>query len=358
MSKRGWLLTVFPVFPKRAELILARRGWTSVQLEKGSLYVAEAATVDVERQRYSPEELKEILRLHEMWLIGEEGGKRATLFHADLNGVNLSGANLYNAYLRGTSFNEANLRHVIMEQAYLSHASFHKADLTAARMSRANLRGTVFSNANLSGANLSGSDLRSSILSYARLHGSQFYGCHLLDADLTFADFENAHLNGADLTCADLNGSNVTPFQLSFAIRHAKHPIRHQFEVFYREAAEKLEELLQSHHAKRESIVRHLRHFWAFAIYENQYKACQALRLLEDKLLVYHLERLEVILGFQKNSTCGLFIRHKDSDSGTAKLNKAGKALQSWIESQPHFVGELETDLLPLPTAVRMSGEY
>ena len=39
-------------------------------------------------------ELDEILRLHKMWLNGEEGGKRADLWDADLRGANLRGANL------------------------------------------------------------------------------------------------------------------------------------------------------------------------------------------------------------------------------------------------------------------------
>ena len=39
-------------------------------------------------------DLKEILRLHAMWLKGEEGGKRADLTGANLSGAYLSGADL------------------------------------------------------------------------------------------------------------------------------------------------------------------------------------------------------------------------------------------------------------------------
>jgi len=48
-------------------------------------------------------ELNEILRLHEMWLNDEEGGKRADLRRANLQGANLRMADLREADLRGAS---------------------------------------------------------------------------------------------------------------------------------------------------------------------------------------------------------------------------------------------------------------
>ena len=75
------------------------------------------------------EELKEVLRLHQMWLLDKEGGVRADLIYANLRYADLSDANL-----RG-----ANLRY--------------------ANLSGANLSGADLSGANLSGANLSGADL-------------------------------------------------------------------------------------------------------------------------------------------------------------------------------------------------------
>ena len=58
----------------------------------------------------SPEQIKEILDNHEMWLAGKEGGKRADLSYADLRGADLSGANLSGANLRGADLSDANLR--------------------------------------------------------------------------------------------------------------------------------------------------------------------------------------------------------------------------------------------------------
>lgn len=50
------------------------------------------------------EEIKEVLRKHQMWLNGEDGGERANLY-----GANLSEANLYKADLSGADFYGANL---------------------------------------------------------------------------------------------------------------------------------------------------------------------------------------------------------------------------------------------------------
>jgi uncharacterized protein YjbI with pentapeptide repeats len=52
---------------------------------------------------FTKDELKEILRLHDMWLKDEEGGERANLHGANLRGANLHGADLRGADLRGAN---------------------------------------------------------------------------------------------------------------------------------------------------------------------------------------------------------------------------------------------------------------
>ena len=59
-------------------------------------------------------ELKEILRKHMAWRLGEEGGERA-----NLNGADLRGADLREAYLKGAYLNGANLREANLNGAYL-----------------------------------------------------------------------------------------------------------------------------------------------------------------------------------------------------------------------------------------------
>lgn len=68
------------------------------------------------------EELKEIIRLHGLYLRGESGGKRAYLSGADLSGADLSGANLSGAYLSGANLSGANLSGADLRYANLSGA--------------------------------------------------------------------------------------------------------------------------------------------------------------------------------------------------------------------------------------------
>ena len=80
------------------------------------------------------EELDKVLELHEKWLDGDCGGKRAALCGADLSGADLRGANLYCADLRG--------------------ANLYCADLSGADLRDANLKGADLNGADLRGANI------------------------------------------------------------------------------------------------------------------------------------------------------------------------------------------------------------
>ena len=60
-------------------------------------------------ERYTPEQITEVLRLHKLWLDDEEGGVRANLVRANLDGANLVRANLYGANLDGANLDGANL---------------------------------------------------------------------------------------------------------------------------------------------------------------------------------------------------------------------------------------------------------
>ena len=110
------------------------------------------------------EELQKILKLHEKWLNGEDGGVDADLRYADLRVADLHGVNLSTVNLSG-----------------------------------ANLRGADLCGADLSYANLSTVNLRGANLSYANLCG----------ADLRNTDFHCADLHCADLHCADLSFSLI-----------------------------------------------------------------------------------------------------------------------------------------------------
>ena len=137
----------------------------------------------------SQEELKEILKKHEMWLKDEEGGKRANLSY-----VNLSNADLSHANLRA-----ANLSYVNLSNADLSHANLRVANLMGINLSNSNLHNADLTCANLRVANLTDADLTNVDLTYANLEGT----------NLTDADLRNANLKYTNLRCTDLTSANL-----------------------------------------------------------------------------------------------------------------------------------------------------
>jgi hypothetical protein len=161
---------------------------------------------------YTADELKEVIRLHALWLADSDGGIHADLSRADLSdayltGANLIGANLSWADLRGADLSDAYLNGADLRGANLSDANLRDADLSRANLSGAYLNGANLSDAYLNGADLRGADLRRANLSDANLR----------DADLSWADLSDAYLNGADLRGADLSGANLIGANLNGA---------------------------------------------------------------------------------------------------------------------------------------------
>ena len=107
--------------------------------------------------------ITEILRLHAMWLWGEEGGQKANLRGADLSKADLSWANLSKANLSWADLSWANLSKANLLGADLSKANLSGADLSKADLSKADLRWADLRGANLSKANLRGADLSGAI---------------------------------------------------------------------------------------------------------------------------------------------------------------------------------------------------
>lgn len=85
---------------------------------------------------YTAGELKEIVRLHGLWLADPATGSRANLRGANLVGADLSGANLGVANLSGATLYGAYLR-----GAYLGGADLGVADLSGAYLGGANWAG-------------------------------------------------------------------------------------------------------------------------------------------------------------------------------------------------------------------------
>lgn len=101
----------------------------------------------------------------------------------DLNGADLSYANLWLANFAHTDLSEANL-----ELACLINADLNQSNLTEADLSYANCTGADFSQANLEEAYLLGTDLE--------------------DTDLTGANFKNAYLKNVRLKGTKVKDAN------------------------------------------------------------------------------------------------------------------------------------------------------
>jgi len=121
------------------------------------------------------EELKEVLRLHKLWLADDFGGARANLSSASLIGADLSGAHLCSANLSDANLSGANLRDANFCGANLSGASLNYANLRDANFCGADLSSASLNYANLSGADLSGANLSGASLNYANLNYANLY---------------------------------------------------------------------------------------------------------------------------------------------------------------------------------------
>jgi hypothetical protein len=133
---------------------------------------------------YKPEQLKEILELHQKWLNDEDGGIRANLTDANLIDANLTDTNLAYVNLTRANLAGANLTDTNLTDAYLTGANLYRANLTYANLTDTNLNYANLAYANLTRANLT-------------------------RANLTRANLYRANLTGADLTRANLTRANL-----------------------------------------------------------------------------------------------------------------------------------------------------
>ena len=199
-------------------------------------------------ERMTQAQLDALVNLHDRFLNGRIGGRRATLKRMDISGLVLSfknmrgadfsGCNMRNMNLSSTIFQEATLYACDLSHSNLSNTSFARADLRGTRIESANLAGADleradlrggaltangeyakptpvnFRGANMSGARMVGSmaynaDFSDAIMTNMNFQGADLRGARLMGADLTGADLENTNLNGANLHSTILTGSNI-----------------------------------------------------------------------------------------------------------------------------------------------------
>ncbi len=168
----------------------------------------------------SEEDLERVLEEHLEWVNSSgQRGKRANLERvnlvgADLHGVNLAEANLCQANLskanlQGAGLSKANLQGAMMGGVNLQKASLWDSDLQSARLSLANLQGANLSQANLYRANLRESNLRGANMTRAYLHEARLSLSDMRGAILGRADLQDATLHHAVLYEANLQEANL-----------------------------------------------------------------------------------------------------------------------------------------------------
>jgi uncharacterized protein YjbI with pentapeptide repeats len=138
----------------------------------------------------------------------------------DLEGINLSKANLKNINLSHTKLEGADLSFAQLEGADFTHANLRGANLSHAQLKKANfafahLEQTIMLFANMRGTDLRGANLHYASLEDANLQNADLSHTHLENTMLAYANFKNAHLvdanlKGANLKAVNMEGANVS----------------------------------------------------------------------------------------------------------------------------------------------------
>jgi uncharacterized protein YjbI with pentapeptide repeats len=175
--------------------------------------------------------IERVVALHERFLQGVSGGRRAVLKHASAPGIDcrrrvLNDADFTGANLAGSAFAGAHF-----ERAALYCVNLEGCDLRAANLRRADLRGARLCGAVLSGAVIDEADMRAAYIGYAATDeglgllgrgataqhnawtggsAADFTNCAMRGVRFCAANLKGANFTGADLGSADFNGARLT----------------------------------------------------------------------------------------------------------------------------------------------------
>ena len=140
------------------------------------------------------------------------------IFTVNLGGVRMPGVRAEQVDLHGAYLGRANLRGGRLATANLEHCVLNEANLVGIDLAGAHLRGARMFGADLSGAKLPGADMRQVNLRAADLRCADLSCVDLRGADLVGADLRGADLRGADLRGADLRGTRLSGARLGGSI--------------------------------------------------------------------------------------------------------------------------------------------
>ena len=121
--------------------------------------------------------------------------------------IDLTGAELANAYLFVLVLRGARLDFVDLQDAVLKNAHLQNIHLKGSHLQGADLRGADLQGADLRGAHMF-TDLKG-IRLFANLSGANLSGANLAGAHMQYVNLQYANLKGANLNFADLKGANL-----------------------------------------------------------------------------------------------------------------------------------------------------
>jgi len=184
--------------------------------------------VNVKRSRA---ELDSLVKLHEAYVANDSLGIRlnlsgAHLENANLKGANLTGATLNKSNLKGANLNGATLKSFRCDSCNLTGADMARATLYGVRLEGAildstNLSGATFDayselkGASIVGANLSRMKIYRTNLTEVNLEGSRLDSTDFIETALTRANLANSSLVNATFDNVELSGTVMTNSDLT-----------------------------------------------------------------------------------------------------------------------------------------------
>lgn len=136
---------------------------------------------------------------------------------AELQGINLENANLWNIHLERANLRGARLGGGDLREAHLEHANLQEAHLEGVDLEEACLENANLIGANLKDADLKRADLKLTKLQNANLKNAKLQYAYLENARLENVNLENAKLRMAKLEAAQLRGANLVNANLQSA---------------------------------------------------------------------------------------------------------------------------------------------
>lgn len=167
----------------------------------------------MEKKQWTQEQVNEMVRLHGMWLRGEEGGKQACVEHGDFSDLDLSGVDLDGAVLHDCTFTKTNMDKAVLWEADLSDSEFFETTMRYAVVARSKFSnaliygvdatGAVFKSVRIDGSRLRDSIFAKSDFSNADMRGASVINCKFLNANLGRANLELTTVDGGEFENAN-----------------------------------------------------------------------------------------------------------------------------------------------------------